>query len=113
MRRIYHLVSPSLWNSLGTGPYRAASLETEGFIHCSNADQVAQAANRFYSDCAALLVLYIDAGRLTHEVRDEPAQSGERFPHIYGPIHRDAVVHVQPLQRDGSGRWVFEENAGA
>jgi uncharacterized protein (DUF952 family) len=110
MRRIYHLVSPSIWNAVGAGPYRAASLETEGFIHCSNEDQVARAANRFYADNAELLVLCIDTERLAHPVRDEEAATGERFPHIYGPIHREAVVSVRPLQRDALGHWVFHDH---
>ena len=109
MRRIYHLVSPSIWNSLGPGPYRAESLDTETFIHCSNADQVARAANRFYADAAELLVLCIDTDQLTHPLRDEEAGIGERFPHIYGPINREAVISVQPLQRDASGHWVFHD----
>jgi uncharacterized protein (DUF952 family) len=107
MRRIYHLVSPSTWNSLAPGPYRAPSLDTEGFIHCSNEDQVAWAANRFYANAAELLVLTIDASRLEHPLRDELAGTQERFPHIYGPINRDAVVDVRPLKRDAAGRWVF------
>ncbi len=108
MRQIYHLVSRSTWNSLGPGPYQSDSLETEGFIHCSNEDQVAQVANRFYADSGELLVLCIDTDRLEHPVRDELAGTDERFPHIYGPINREAVVEVRPMERDTSGRWVFQ-----
>ena len=39
---------------------------------------------------------------------DEPAGSGELFPHIYGPINPEAVVATQPLQRGPDGRWTFE-----
>ena len=108
MRRIYHLVPPSIWSAGGDGPYRAASLETEGFIHCSFKDQVARVANLFYADQTELLALCIDPGRLTHTVRDEDVGTGERFPHLYGPIEREAVVAVIPLQRDAAGRWVFD-----
>ena len=107
MRWIYHLVPPSIWSAAGSGPYRAASLQTEGFIHCSNEDQVARIANLFYAKQAELLVLGIDADRLAHPVLDEDAGTGERFPHVYGPIDREAVVSVRPLQRDAEGRWVF------
>src|SRR5438270_11911291 len=99
MRRIYHLVRPSIWDSHGPGPYRAQSLDTEGFIHCSNEDQVARVANRFYPDDVDLLVLCIEPDRLAHPVRDEEAATGERFPHIYGPIHREAVISVRPMER--------------
>lgn len=109
MRRIYHLVQPATWNSLDPSPYRAESLDTEGFIHCSNADQVARVANRFYADSAELLVLSIDADRLTSPVRDEEATIGECFPHIYGPINREAILSVSRLERDAAGRWIYRE----
>ena len=109
MRRIYHLVPASTWNAIAAGPYRAASLATEGFIHCSNLDQVARVANLFYADQAEMVVLSIDAGRLIGALRDEPAATGELFPHIYGPIEREAIVTVRPLERDPDGRWVFHD----
>lgn len=108
MRRIYHLVPPSLWNEGEDRPYRAASLAAEGFIHCSYEQQVARVANLFYADQAELLALCIDPDRLAHAVRDEDVGSGERFPHVYGPIAQEAVVAVYPLQRDADGRWLFE-----
>src|SRR5205823_14603415 len=97
---IYHLAPKSTWERSGTGPYRAASLDTEGFIHCSYREQVEWAANRFYANETDLFVLQIDPGRLTSPVRAEGAGNGQRFPHIYGPIDRQAVVDVQVMRRD-------------
>lgn len=111
MRRIYHLVPKSAWENAPAGPYRAPSLATEGFIHCSNAAQVAWAANRFYAGEGELLVLVLDAGRLSSPVRDEDAGSGEKFPHVYGPIDREAVIAVRPLGHGADRRWVFSEEA--
>ena len=56
MRWIYHLVSPDAWNQAGEGPYRADSLATEGFVHCSYREQVARVANQFFADRPELLV---------------------------------------------------------
>lgn len=107
MTTIYHLVPANVWQK-NTGPtYRADSLTSEGFIHCSFAGQVAAAANRFYSDQKDMLVLHLDPSRLTSPVREEPSGTGEIFPHIYGPINRDAVVAAQPLPRGADGRWQF------
>ncbi len=109
MRRIYHIIPRSTWDPAGSGPYRAASLATEGFVHCSNRDQVARVANLFYADQAALEVLCVNADLLGDQVRDEDPGTGERFPHVYGPIPREAVLEVQPLHRDADGHWVFPE----
>src|SRR5262245_33196732 len=104
---IYHLVLPSAWAARPDEPYRTDSLATEGFIHCSYAHQVAASANRFYAAAAELLVLRIDPARLSSPLKAEPAGSGELFPHVYGPINRDAVTSVPRLDRDAAGKWVF------
>jgi glutathione S-transferase len=107
MMTIYHLVPAQIWRAC-TGPtYSADSLATEGFIHCSFAGQVAGAANRFYADQQEMLVLQLDPSRLTSPVCEEPSGTGEIFPHVYGPINRDAVVAVQFLPRGTDGRWQF------
>jgi uncharacterized protein (DUF952 family) len=107
MQRVYHLVVPSTWEKDPTMDYWADSLTTEGFIHCSLADQVAGSANRFYAGADDLLLLEIDPARLTSPLRHEPAGSGELFPHVYGSINRSAVVAVHAMMRDGNGQWVF------
>jgi uncharacterized protein (DUF952 family) len=108
MRPIYHLVLRSLWERDPAQPYRANSLETEGFIHCCFAEQVAGSANRFYAGASDLLVLTIDATRLSSPLREEAAASGKLYPHIYGPINRDAVSTAVPLTRGSDGRWMFQ-----
>jgi uncharacterized protein (DUF952 family) len=107
MRRVYHLVTPSIWRQAGGGPYRAASLAAEGFIHCSHADQVARSANRFYADADELLALGLDPERLGDALRQDAAHNGELFPHVYGPIPPEAVAEVRPLQRGPDGLWTF------
>ena len=106
MRPIYHLVPRSTWEAAPSGPFRARSLDEEGFIHCSNREQVADSANKFYANESELLLLKIDPARLASELRDEEGRPGELFPHIYGPINREAIVEVIRLQRV-NGRWVF------
>lgn len=107
MRTIYHLVLRTVWEANADQPYRADSLASEGFIHCSFAEQVAGSANRFYADAGDLLLLHIDAERLSSPLREEASGSGEIFPHIHGPLNREAVVKVEPLTRGSDGRWQF------
>jgi uncharacterized protein (DUF952 family) len=107
MPSVYHLVLRSVWERDSSQPYRADSLQTEGFIHCSFADQVSRSANRFYAAATDLLVLTIDTTRLTSPLREEAAGNGELFPHVYGPIDRDAVTAAVPLTRDVDSRWVL------
>ena len=112
MRVVYHIVAAEAeWRPVveKTNDYRAASLLTEGFIHCSNKDQLGRVANLFYANCAELWVLGIRVESLTSEVRDEDPGTGELFPHVYGPINREAVIGVEALRRGPDGKWLDPE----
>ncbi len=96
MDLIYHVVEASEWARQENQPvYRAASLETEGFIHLSTKEQVTGVLDRYYRDVPNLLMLHIDADKLVHELRYEQATNNEFFPHVYGPINKDAVVAIE------------------
>jgi uncharacterized protein (DUF952 family) len=107
MRRIYHFVVPSIWEAQPQWPLRAASLATEGFTHCSNWSQLEWVANKFYAGEPELVVLDIDVEKLTSPLQDEDPGNGELFPHIYGPIDREAVTTAFRFQRGADGRWSF------
>src|SRR5690348_3957703 len=105
-RLILHITTSSAWEAAdAAGAYSAPSLETEGFIHCSLPTQVTHVADWFYRDVPDLVLLCIDPGRLTSELRWEPsadAFAGD-FPHVYGPIDPVAVVDVVPWERSDDG----------
>lgn len=104
---IFHITPRSDWQQAQrVGVYRAASLETEGFIHCSNADQVVWVANQFYQGVPDLVLLHINPTKLTAELRYDEIETGDRFPHLYGALNLDAVeqaINFSP-QADGTFR---------
>ncbi len=103
---IYHITLPEEWEkAVEQGYHTAASIATEGFIHCSEAVQVERSLNRFFAGRPRVLLLTIDPERLTSELRYEPAH-GELFPHIYGPLSLDAVVDVSAIE-PADGRFHF------
>jgi uncharacterized protein (DUF952 family) len=103
---IYHLAQQSDWEQgQRDGAYTRStigrSLDEEGFIHASSAEQWPIVRSRFYAGVAERLVLlHIDEALLTSPVVLEvgdPA-SGEQFPHVYGPIDLAAVVETTRLE---------------
>jgi uncharacterized protein (DUF952 family) len=92
---IYHIVLPDVWAAFDTELYRAKSLETEGFIHCSFADQLEGVIKRYYKGEDRIVILEIDPERLMSRMIKEPSTNNEIYPHIYGPINRDAIVSVE------------------
>lgn len=110
--KILHLTTSSEWAAAQVkGAYTAPSLETEGFIHCSTAEQLLPVANAFYRDVDSPVVLWIEADQLTSTLRWEAPVPEDnfvdnKFPHVYGPLNLDAVVSVTPLKRNAAGEFV-------
>ena len=104
---IYHICHRKDWEAAQeTNAYRADSLESEGFIHCSREDQVAGVANFIFKGMDDLVLLHIAVGKLQVELRWE-AVEGDVFPHIYGPINLDAVADVAGFTAGSDGTFIF------
>lgn len=112
---IYHITPRTGWRTaLATGDYRAQSLATEGFIHCSTLSQVLPVAEQFYKGHRGLALLVIDPARLASALKWESPSGGtpppgvpqeDLFPHVYGPISLDAVINVFDLEEDPQGKF--------
>ena len=100
---LVHLCSRNDWRTAqANGEYRAESLDSEGFIHCSRPNQILQVANSFYQGGRDLVLLWIDPALVEPEIRWDPV-GNETFPHIYGPINLSAIVGVSDFPADPDG----------
>lgn len=109
---IYHITSRAAWiDATRSGSYAAGSLQSEGFIHCSTAEQILPVARRFYRGQTGLVLLMIDARRLSAEVKWERAAApqglaeGGTFPHVYGQIELGAVVQTFDFEPNSDGEF--------
>ena len=111
MTTIYHITARADWEAAQrAGVYRTASLEGEGFIHCSRRDQVVAVADANFRGRTGLVLLAIDAARVAPEIRYEDCyDSGQAFPHIYGPLELDAVTRVIDFPPDAEGRFALPD----
>jgi len=106
---IYHLALAEDWGHEAPDDYTTStlgrSLADQGFIHCSFREQVQQIADLVYRGRSDVLLLEIDRSRLDAAVKVEPPDGGsDCYPHIYGPINRDAVVRVARVNVGKNGR---------
>jgi uncharacterized protein (DUF952 family)/RimJ/RimL family protein N-acetyltransferase len=102
---ILHLCNQREWESaLNIGEYRAASLEREGFIHCSRPEQILDVANRYYQKAVDTVLLQIDLQQVQPPIRWDLAE-GDDFPHIYGALNLSAVAKVLPFTCDTDGKF--------
>jgi Uncharacterized protein conserved in bacteria len=106
MRETFHLVPEAAWTATDPdAPYAAASLASEGFIHCTDGvGALGVTFDRFYAaDARPSLALTLDLDALDvpwrYDVPDSP------YPHIYGPMRREAVLAVSRVARTPDGRF--------
>ena len=99
MPLIYHVTTAAAWKAAHQeGAYDAPSLKEEGFIHCSQENQVEGVLQRYYAGQTDLVKLVIDTEKLTSRfVFEWSPSTADTFPHIYGPLNLEAVVQVDVL----------------
>jgi uncharacterized protein (DUF952 family) len=109
METIYHITTRVEWlKGMRQGEYRSATLEDEGFMHCSTLAQVAGSANKHFYRRGGLALLHIDPERVAAEIRTENLAGGETlFPHIYGPLNLDAVISVEAFEPGSDGTFTY------
>ncbi len=113
---IYHIVIESdFLAQLDGAVYRPSNLDEDAFVHCALEPSVIPVANDYYADASGrLLLLEIDPARLASETRYEAAAptagagsshmaSATEFPHVYGPIDKEAITRVGVLRRTAGG----------
>ena len=114
--QILHIATAADWeDAVVAGVYRVSTrgvtIDDEGFIHASTAQQVQATASRFYADAEGpLVVLVLDSARLEAggvPVLLEDAGSGELFPHLYAELPVALVDDVRPAAFDDSGSLRF------
>ncbi|MBX9424299.1 MULTISPECIES: DUF952 domain-containing protein [Streptomyces] len=111
---IYHVVPSAEWDARPEAPYAPASLAEEGFVHCSpDVATTLAVVNAFYRSAPRpLLALVLAEDRLTARVEFEAAAptpppgvgADVLFPHVFGPVDRDAVARVLEVRWDEEGR---------
>ncbi|MFD0923492.1 cupin domain-containing protein [Saccharopolyspora rosea] len=116
---LLHLLPLSAFQADRDAPIRSATLDEDGFVHCSPDVRTTLAvANALYREVAEPMVaLELDPDRLSAPVRWEPPNPAPPpgvpaetlFPHVYGPLERSAVIGVRYARRDLVGTFLALE----
>jgi uncharacterized protein (DUF952 family) len=112
---ICHITTRQEWQAAQqAGVYRAASLETGGFIHFSTPAQVNDVANRWFRGQEDLVILLVSVDHIVASLRYErPAgeETDDKYPHLYGPLKLDAVIDVREIACGPDGTFNLDETA--
>ena len=97
---LYHLASSVEWAAYqASGEITPASLEAEGFIHCSYGHQVPGTVAKHFEGATDLLALELDPAALggVRLVDEDLYNSGQAFPHAYGALPAASVQAIVTL----------------
>ena len=101
-----HLTPEDVWNRQADDEtYVPEAFAADGFIHCTDGEtNLLKVGSQYYvADRRPYLVLDIALDRVTAPVRYE--DPGHIYPHIFGPLNRDAVVNVRRAVRLADGTF--------
>jgi len=106
---IYKICGQAAWREAEAGgAFRGSEADArDGFIHFSTAEQAAETAAKWFAGQSDLVLVAVDADALGDKLKWEPSRGGALFPHLYGPLDLKAVLRVDRLPLDASGRHVF------
>jgi uncharacterized protein (DUF952 family) len=107
---ILHICPRAAWDeAVAAGVYEGDTLATQGYIHCSTAEQVHMPATLLFRGRTDLVLLQIDESRLPvpviWEEGDPPHPDGKLFPHLYATLPPDAVVAVTEYLPNADGSF--------
>ncbi|MEQ8966170.1 MAG: DUF952 domain-containing protein [Azospirillaceae bacterium] len=104
--RVYRILTEVEYASLeAEGRFEGAELDRRhGFVHLSEADQVAGTLAAHFAGREGLVLVEIDAAALGDALVREPSRGGALFPHLYAALPASAVLRHWRLTLDSAGR---------
>jgi pimeloyl-ACP methyl ester carboxylesterase/uncharacterized protein (DUF952 family) len=95
---VYKIAPRAAWDAAGDAWDGSADDRRDGFVHLSSAHQVQGTLDRYFAGQPGLVRLAVDPALLPpRALRFEASRAGMRFPHLYGPLPRAAVVSTEAL----------------
>jgi uncharacterized protein (DUF952 family) len=100
---LFHIAPAAAW-AQGADPFVPDGFAADGFVHCCTRRQVVHVANAFFRGRSDLVLLLVDATRVSAPIRFENTNGGpELFPHVYGALPRAAIVAAEPMAARADG----------
>lgn len=96
---IYKILHDREWAQLrADGHTLGAPIDlTDGYIHFSTAQQVAQTAAKHFTRMKGLHLAAVEANMLGEALKWEPSRGGALFPHLYRALALCEVIWCKPL----------------
>jgi len=103
--KIYKILPRIEWTTAkAKGVFEGSALDLkDGYIHLSTAAQAGETARLHFKGQTGLVLLTLDAERLSPGIKWEPSRGGQLFPHLYGALNVADVDAVRDLPLNAEG----------
>lgn len=110
---IYKITPRCDWEQArAAGQFTGAPIDlADGYIHFSDADQIAETAAKHFSHQDDLLLIAVDTALLGDVLKWEISRGGARFPHLYANLDMSTVVWEKPMPLGADGIHVLPDLA--
>jgi len=110
-RLVFKITTAAAWAEACVAGSFAGSADDvrDGFIHLSDAAQLTDTANKYFSRRPDLVLVAFRASDLSRKLVWEPSRGGALFPHYYGALPVAAACWSAPLPLDMNGRPCVDE----
>ena len=107
MSYVFKICPAEIWaEAEQKGVFIGAGIDlTDGFIHFSTAEQVAETAFLHFNGITGLVLVAVPADAI--DLVWEPSRGGTLFPHLYGSLDVAKAAWVEELAVGGDGQHVF------
>jgi uncharacterized protein (DUF952 family) len=108
--KIYKVCSLSHWKQAQEqGVFKGVAIDiSDGYIHFSSAEQLAETLAKHFAGQSNLVLLTIETDKLDGDkLKWEPSRGGQLFPHLYADLPLAAIIAEQNLQADQSGQFIL------
>tara|TARA_R110000744_G_scaffold258124_2_gene373498 strand:- start:1019 stop:1360 length:342 start_codon:yes stop_codon:yes gene_type:complete len=107
---VYKLLTSTDWAKAQTTGITATALdESDGYVHLSASDSVADTSRLHYAGQKDVQLLEFTATDLS-PLRWEPSRGGTLFPHLYGPLEVSRATRKWTLPQDSNGVPMLPED---
>ncbi|GHE89444.1 hypothetical protein GCM10016455_07140 [Aliiroseovarius zhejiangensis] len=108
--QIYKIFRAAEWQAFeATGKTLGAPIDlTDGYIHFSTADQVAETARKHFAGEDGLVLAAFETDAMGTALKWEPSRGGALFPHLYRELVLSEVLWHRTLPL-GEGSHQFPE----
>ena len=108
---IYKIFRADEWATLQEhGASDGAPIDiSDGFVHFSTDEQVAETASKYFAGVEGLVLLACSVDGMGDDLKWEVSRGGDLFPHLYRQIRMTDVVWSRPLPCNGQTHHFPEE----